>query len=54
MKETIEKIVAECQAFIDDSRKDSKAAHVRMRKNTIAIAELGKKFRRLSIETDRK
>lgn len=54
MKENIEKIVAECQAFIDDSKKDSKAARARMRKNTLAIAKLGKEFRRLSLEADRK
>ena len=54
MKETIEKIVTECQAFIADSNKNTKAAHARMRKNTLAIAKLGKEFRHLSLEEDKK
>ena len=54
MNEIIEKIVAECNAFIADAQKPTKAAHKRMRRNTLAIAKLGKDFRRLSLEEDNK
>ena len=55
MNEIINKIVAECQAFVEDaSKKPTKASHKRMRRNTLAIAKLGKEFRRLSLEEDSK
>ena len=54
MKEIIEKIQAECQAFIDDAnKKPSKASLRRMRRNTLAIGRLGKEFRRISIEEEK-
>lgn len=54
MQELINKIAEQCQAFLDDSMKDSKVAHKRMRKATQTIAKLGKEFRKLSVEADRK
>ena len=43
------------QGFIADAQKKSnKSAHQRMRKATLAIAKLGKEFRRLSLEEDKK
>lgn len=54
MKEIIEKIVAECNAFAADAaKKPTKAAYQRMRRNTLVIAKLGKEFRRLSIEASK-
>ena len=54
--EKIQNQIAEaCKAFLADAEaKPSKAAHARMRKATLTIAKLGKEFRRLSIEADRK
>ena len=54
MEKIIEQIVAECQAFIADSEKGTKAAHRRMRKNTQNIAKLGKEFRKVSLAEDKK
>lgn len=53
MKEITEKIVALCDGIIKDAGKESKAAHVRIRKATLEIARLGKEYRKLSIEADR-
>jgi len=49
MKEITEKIVAQCEAILADSQKETKAAHARIRK-----AKLGKEYRKESIEADKK
>jgi hypothetical protein len=54
MKELENQIVELCQGFIADSAKDSKAARQRMRRATLQIAKLGKEYRKLSIEADKK
>ena len=54
MKEIQDKIQMACEAFIADAQKPSKAARQRMRRATLEIAKLGKEFRRLSIEEDKK
>lgn len=54
MEKVQNQIIAACQAFIADAAKPSKAAHMRMRKATLEIARLGKEFRRLSLEEDKK
>lgn len=54
MKEIIDQLKAECANFIAESEKSSKAAQRRMRKATLNIAKLGKEFRKLSIEEEKK
>ena len=46
-------ICNQCKIFLADAGKDSKAAHARMRKATLAIAKLGKEFRHKSLAADK-
>lgn len=53
MKELELKLVEACKAFIADAEgKPTKAAHKRMRRNTLLIGKLGKEYRKLSIAAD--
>ena len=47
-------IIAHMQNFMADAAKPSKAARQRQRKATLEIAKLGKQYRALSLEEDRK
>ena len=47
-------IIVHMQNFMADATKPSKAARQRQRKATLEIAKLGKQFRALSLEEDRK
>jgi len=48
-------IVNQMNQFIADAAKrPTKAAHQRMRKATLNLAKLGKEFRQLSLEEDKK
>lgn len=54
MEQIKNQLVEQMTAFIADAQKNSKSAHARMRKATLNITKLGKEFRRISIEEDRK
>lgn len=54
MEELKNQILEQMNIFISNSEKDSKSAHARMRKATLSIAKLGKEYRRISIEEDKK
>lgn len=54
MKEIKEKLIEAANAIMININKDSKAAHARVRKATLAIAKYGKEYRKMSIEADKK
>lgn len=54
MKEITEKIVALCDAIKADAANETKASHARIRKCTLELEKLGKEYRKLSIEADKK
>ena len=55
MEKTQNEIVNIMKGFIADAeKKPTKAGHQRMRAATLKLAKLGKEFRSLSLEEDRK
>lgn len=42
------------QVIVSDIQKDTKAASARVRKATLAVAKLGKEYRKLSIAAEKK
>ena len=54
MENLINKLVENANIIITDSLKDTKAAHARIRKATLEIAKIGKEYRKVSIEADKK
>ena len=55
MKEIVEKILAEIETLQTEIQKeDNKSAAARARKSTLALAKLGKEYRKLSIAESKK
>lgn len=54
MEKITNELVAQCNLIVAEAaKKPSKAGHARIRKATLAIAKIGKEYRRLSLEADK-
>lgn len=54
MKDITNQLVELAKKLIEDAAKDNKAAHARVRKDTLQLSKLGKEYRRISLEQDGK
>ena len=53
MNEIVKDLKAQAEIIVADIEKDSKASRRRVRKATLAIARLGREYRKKSVEMDK-
>lgn len=54
MEELKNQLVEQANIILESAQKDTKSAHARIRRATLAIQKIGKEYRKMSVEADRK